>query len=101
MNYTSIEASLLSAFGLFKLSEGGRKMSKIDGVKFRHGNCCATLLFNECEENGEVFRSETILLECSYEDIDGNVKTPNEFRVSDLASVITVLNQAHAFYQEG
>jgi len=66
--------------------------------KFKAGSVSATIWLNSGQDNeGKQTSFRTISFERSYLDKDGNWKTTNSLRVSDIPKGILVLNKAYEY----
>lgn len=66
-------------------------------AKFRAGPICATVWQNQgkSKSTGEDVTYNTVSLERSYKDKNGNWQTTNSFRVNDLPRAALVLKKAY------
>ncbi len=66
--------------------------------KFRAGAISATIWNNETKnDKGEVVTYKTVSFQRNYMDKDGNWKTTDSLRTSDLPKAVLVLSKAYEF----
>ena len=66
--------------------------------KFRAGAISATIWANETKnDKGEIVNYKTISFDRNYMDKDGNWKTTNSLRTSDLPKAILVMQKAYEY----
>jgi hypothetical protein len=74
-----------------------KKSGNSPEMKFRAGSICATIWHNSVEKEGEKASFNTISLERTYKDKEGNWQTTNSFRLNDLPRLSLVAQKAYEY----